>query len=125
MPSWAARCNVVAECRADRMPTLRPTRCAQTSAMPSRIKKRLLSEPSPYMTTAPSVRTPSTSSRISLMLEALPLSSGFQVPASRFKVRVLVRSVSSKHLGAPEIVQVYDAGHMVRRSVDHDNRGDV
>ena len=89
---------------AERIPTARPARCAQTIAAPSRMWKPFDSEPSLWMTTVPSVRTPSTSKRISWIRAALSWSvnsgsgfgfrfgvrgsgSRFGVPSSGFEVR--------------------------------------
>src|SRR5215470_6233190 len=70
------------------------------------------------MTTAPSVRTPSTSRRISLMREAL--SSRFRVPGSWFKVLSV-----SEEFSAPEVVEVHDSGDTARVLIDDDDRRDL
>src|SRR5262245_1600101 len=111
MPSCAARSVVAAETRAERKPTVRPARCAQTMPDPSRMSKRLLSLPSACRRILPSVSTPSTSNRISLTFAALAVTDTAGTPGTR-----------SKHLRPPEIVQVHDAGDPV--VVGHDDRGD-
>src|SRR5436190_5041672 len=145
MPSCAARCAVAAELRADNNPTLSPARCcAQTIAVPSLISKRLLSVPSAWSRILPSVSTPSTSNRISLILDAfafidttvyIQLSTTEDTEDAEEKSYVPFGPLcplcppwwrgSLKHLRPPQIVEMNDACNAAGRAVDDDDRGDL
>src|SRR5687768_6224227 len=112
MPSCAARSAVVADMRADKRPIFRPTRCAQTMTMPSRMWNCLLSLPSPCSTTRPSVRTPSTSNNTSRMRAAL---ASIDKGTAEY----------SEHTCPPEIVHVHDPGDLQVTLLDHDDRSDL
>src|SRR5258706_8641619 len=93
MPSCDAGCAVAADERAERKPTVSPSRWAQTMPVPSLMSNTLLSLPSACNSSVPSVSTPSTSKRIKrtrLARSAITgsgfaaLGSGFMVPRSGF-----------------------------------------
>src|SRR5581483_4959509 len=137
-PSCAARWCVAADIRADRKPTRMPARCASTIPVPSLMSYRLLSVPSACRSSAPSVRTPSTSNRISLMRAARSAISALSTYAPKHPrtyapthprthapthPSTLSTPTTLKQLRPPQIVQVEDAGDA--RGVRHDERRDL
>src|SRR3982074_3634562 len=123
MPSCSARCVVDAEVRADSNPTVSPARCAHTIEMPSLMSNCLLSVPSPWIWTLPSVRTPSTSKSSSRMRTAFASSSA---PSTRAVPGTPPRPASCRmlnHLRVPQVVEVDHSGHPA--CVDDDQRGDL
>src|SRR5438046_558237 len=110
MPSCAARCDVTGEFLAEGKPTVTSARCAQTMTMPSRMSNRLLSVPSVCSRILPSVSTPSTSKRISLIRDAFAC------------VDINSRVRRSKHFRSPEVVEVYDSGDAPGVAIDDRNR---
>src|SRR5215510_1946952 len=128
MPSWAARSPVAAEVRADRNPTVSPARCAQMIPVPSLMSNCLLSVPSALRRILPSVSTPSTSNRIRRIFTALAdnvMGSNLE-PERTLNAEPGTLNASLKHLQAPQIVDVHDAGESSRPTgVRHHDRRDL
>src|SRR5580765_813636 len=120
MPSWAARTGVVGDSRAERNPTEMPARCAQTIAMPSRMPNVLLSVPSAWIWTRPSVSTPSTSNRISLI--GCACSSTDKCFCPPWSPIPEPWPLTSHELRPPEFVQVHNTGELSLGAGDDDGR---